>query len=137
LSLELSAGSGYRLSPDSGRIPTNVMAAPGIAIVPDVLRLEVGLLGDFADVSNARFDLQVRPMLLITAPAFPIYGRVIAGVTQLLHGPVAVAFGGAVGLRGGLDDGVAVFAEVGYVPRVDRDHIESVVEGRVGLMFGS
>ena len=137
LSLAGSIGSGYRASPNSGRINTNVMLAPGVSIINEVLRLEVGFVGDLADVEASRFDLQVRPMAVVQLPALPIYGRLIVGATNLIHGPRAFAFGAAAGLRLALGDTASVFAEVGYVPRaVSGGAFENIVEGRAGVGLG-
>lgn len=137
LSLALSVGTGYRASPNSGRINTNIMLAPGVSIIDDILRLEVGFVGDLADVEASEYDLQIRPMAVVQLPALPIYGRLIVGATNLVNGPRAFAFGAAAGIRLGLGDTASVFGEVGYVPRaVSGSAFENIVEGRAGVGLG-
>lgn len=136
LSLAASVGSGWELDPDSGRIATNLMLAPGFDVADDIVRFEGGLLADLPDVEDADFDVQLRPMVVLYLPPLPLYGRVVAGLTQVIQGPVAVAFGAAVGLRAAMGPGVAAFVEAGYIPRASGDDFENVLEGRIGILFG-
>ncbi|HET6346452.1 MAG TPA: hypothetical protein VFH51_16080 [Myxococcota bacterium] len=136
-SLSVSVGSGYSVEGDGSRIPTNLMVAPGFNLLGDnFLRFEVGFVADMPDVRNGNFDLQLRPMLVLTAPIIPVYGRLVGGVTQLVHGPVQTAFGGVVGIEAPCFSDSHIFAEAGYVPRATRDAFLSVFEGRLGLRFG-
>ncbi len=136
-SLAASAGSGYRLSPDAARIPTNVMLAPGFDVFDDLLRAEVGFVVDLADAQASRLDFQLRPMAVVTLPMLPFcYGRLVTGVTRIVHGPVAIALGAAVGVRAGLGDRVGVLVEAGWVPRASSEGLENVVEARLGVVLG-
>lgn len=130
-----SVGSGWRVNPDSGRVPTSLMLAPGIELMGSFLRFELGLAADLPDVSDSSFDITLRPMLVLQPLPF-LYGRLTAGATQLVHGPVAFAFGGALGLTGHVAHDVSLFAEAGFVPRVNGDSFTSVFEGRVGMGVG-
>ena len=78
----LSLGSGLTLESEVDRIPTNIMLAPGYEFL--ILRAELGVVADLGDVENADFDLQLRPMLVI-APPFPVYGRLIIAFVNLLE----------------------------------------------------
>ena len=134
-SVALSVGSGWQVDPGEGRVPTNLLIAPGLSIIGEkLLRLEVGFAADLPDVKDSEFDLQVRPMLVFQ-PLGPLYLRVVSGVTQVVQGPIGLAFGGAVGLNADISEHGGIFAEAGYIPRaVDEDFI-SVFEGRMGLSF--
>jgi hypothetical protein len=136
-SLSVSAGSGYVVDNGGGRIPTNIMVAPGFNLLGDnFLRFEVGFVADLPDVRQGNFDLQLRPMLVLTAPIIPIYGKLVGGVTQLVHGPLQTAFGGVVGIEAPCFADSHIFAEAGYIPRANHDAFLSVFEGRLGLRFG-
>ncbi len=134
LSLAVSAGTGYRTDP-SGRIATNVMVAPGFDLLGDFLRLEAGLVADLPDIAGSDFDLQLRPMAVLNLPVVPLYLRLVTGVTQLVNGPVAFAFGGAVGIDAAATDSTAVFVEAGFVPRAERGDFDTIFEGRLGARF--
>ena len=134
--LEGSLGSGVTLSPHAGdRVPTNLMLAAGYRL--SVFRLELGVVGNLADVKDARFDLDLRPMLTVKPPLLPVYGRVIAGVSGLLEGPTALTWGGALGARLGL--GAGAFLEAGVLSRrikVDDRHQDAWYgEGRFGIYW--
>lgn len=136
LTLAGSVGSGWRTSPDNGRIATNIMLAPGFTVVGNFVRFELGLAADLPDIEDQDFDLQVRPMLVLQPLPF-LYGRATLGVTQLVNGPIQVALGAALGLSASLSRSMNVFAEAGFVPRVGGDDdFMSIFEGRVGLGFG-
>jgi len=47
------------------------------------LRLQLGIVGDFADTSGSKTDLELRPMVTIVAPVLPIYGRAIFAIANL------------------------------------------------------
>jgi hypothetical protein len=132
-SLSMSAGSGYRLSPSAGRINTNIMVAPGFDLLGEFLRLEVGFVADLPDIRDTDFDVQLRPMAVLNLPVLPIYVRVVTGVTQLVQGPIAFAFGGAAGIDASVGESIALFAEAGFVPRADASRFHSVFEGRLGV----
>jgi hypothetical protein len=136
LVFEGSAGSGFTLSPHAGdRIPTNLMLAGGYSF--PVVRLELGVVGNLADVSHSKFDLDLRPMLMVKPPLFPLYARVIAGVSGLVEGPSAFTYGGALGVRLGL--GVGAFAEAGALAKRlkvnAKDKDVWFAEGRLGIYW--
>ncbi|MEK7704595.1 MAG: hypothetical protein AAB426_06510 [Myxococcota bacterium] len=136
LTLAGSVGSGWMTTPDSGRIATNIMLAPGFTVVGSFVRFELGLAADLPDIENEDFDVQVRPMLVVQPLPF-FYGRATLGVTQLVNGPIQVALGAALGLSASLSKTANVFAEAGFVPRVGGDDdFMSIFEGRVGIGFG-
>lgn len=150
--VEVSAGSGVQLSPSVERTPVNVMVAPGYGLA-GLLRLELGLVGNLGDVQNSKFDLELRPMVVISPPLFPLYLRAIFAVQNLVDGPTTLAYGGALGLSFGLA-GVGLFVEAGVLPRnakvavatglpvfgatgvATRDEFRWFLEGRAGLSFG-
>lgn len=141
--LELSAGSGFRWDPTpTERIPTNVMLAPGVSFA-GMLKLELGLVANLADVKGSDFDIDLRPMIVIAPPILPIYARGIFAVTNLTNGPQKIQYGGALGVAFGLF-GVGAFVEAGIVPRVvevptatggKRDVTHKIAEGRVGVYW--
>jgi hypothetical protein len=135
--VEASVGVPWRTNGDSERLPTNVMLAPGLQLGP--VAAQLGLAAGLGDVQDSDFELEVRPMLTIAPPLFPLYGRLILAVTNLLEGPRDVAYGGAVGLRFGAL-GARIFVEGGVLPRtVDAPGADDpflwVVEGRAGVGF--
>jgi hypothetical protein len=134
--LEGSVGKGARVSPSPvAQTQTNIMLAPGVTLLADILRLELGFLAELPDVKASKFDLQLRPMVVVAPPILPIYGRAIFAVTNLLEGKTTIAYGAAAGLKFGLGP-VGVFAEAGLLPRsVDvagTSKIHWVIEGRIG-----
>jgi hypothetical protein len=132
--VEGSVGKGVKVSPSPVKATqTNLMLAPGYTLL-DIVRLEVGLVGDLPDLQASKFDLQVRPMLVVAPPIFPLYGRAILAVTNIFHnnGPkTVIAYGAAAGLKFGLGP-VGVFAEAGVLPRSVASQISWVLEGRLG-----
>ncbi len=149
--LEGSVGSGAQLSSSVERTPVNVMLAPGWGFA-GLLKLELGLLGNLGDVQNSKFDLELRPMVVISPPFVPLYLRAIFAVQNLIDGPTTYAYGGALGLSFSLF-GAGVFVEAGVLPRnvkVDvvtnipvvgtaahatRDEFRWFAEGRVGAFY--
>ena len=149
--LEGSVGSGAQLSPSVERTPVNVMLAPGWGFA-GLLKLELGLLGNLGDVQNSKFDLELRPMVVISPPFVPLYLRATFAVQNLIDGPTTYAYGGALGFSFGLF-GAGVFVEAGVLPRsvkVDavtnvpvvgtavnatRDEVRWFAEGRVGAFY--
>lgn len=140
---ELSAGSGARIDPSpKERIPTNVMLASGFSFA-GMLKLELGLVGNLSDVKDSKFDLALRPMVVVSPPLFPLYARGIFAVNGLVEGPTRIAYGGALGLSFGLF-GIGVFLEAGYLPQ-DMDLVDAtgkkvktrvkLVEGRLGAYW--
>jgi hypothetical protein len=132
--LEGSLGKGYQFSKPRGATQTNLMIAPGVTFLADLLRLEVGFVGDLPDVKNSNFDLQIRPMFVLAPPILPIYGRAIFAVANVLHknGPnTIIAYGAAAGLKFGVGP-VGVFAEAGLLPRSISGSVYWAFEGRLG-----
>jgi len=132
--MEGSVGEGGRVSAPRGWEPTNVMVAPGYALL-GMLRLQLGLVGELADVKNSKFDLQLRPMVGFYPPIIPLYVRAIFAVESLLH-TSHVGVGGALGVKIGLPFiGLGLFAEAGLVSRFVDSKTQSVLEGRVGAFW--
>ena len=73
-------------------VPMGIMLIAALLVggLGEMLRLEVGIVGELSDVKNSEFDLQLRPMLVIDPPKFelkkmaPIRMRAVAGVTTLM-----------------------------------------------------
>src|SRR6266568_4208956 len=135
--LEGSVGSGAQLSPSVERTPVNVMLAPGWGFA-GLLKLELGLLGNLGDVQNSKFDLELRPMVVISPPIVPIYLRAIFAVQNLIEGPTTYAYGGALGLSFSLF-GAGVFVTnipvVGTAAHATRDEFRWFAEGRLGAFY--
>jgi hypothetical protein len=143
LVVELSAGSGFRWDPKpTERTPTNVMIAPGVSFA-GMLKLELGVVANLADVEGSDFDIDLRPMIVVAPPILPLYVRGIFAVTNLANGPQKIQYGGALGVAFGLF-GVGAFLEAGIVPRVvevptatggKRDVTYRLAEGRLGVYW--
>ena len=150
LHLELTLGSGLQVS-TSDRIPTTAGLAVGYGLT-DTLKLQVGGFAALGDVkstldnsSAGTFDMDVRGMVVVAPPLFPLYLRGIAGVANVLDGPKKVTYGGALGVGFGLF-GVGAFVEAGAMQRTYRvvAPVGSVsatkdgwqAEARVGLSIG-
>jgi len=139
--LEGSLGKGGQLNSPRGWEQLNLMVTPGYAL--SILRLQLGIVGDFADTSGSKTNLELRPMIAIVPPILPIYGRVIFAVHNLTGRSSSsgtgreFAYGAAGGLRFGLGP-IGVFAEVGVLPRYRNfaafagSKLAWVIEGRVG-----
>jgi hypothetical protein len=154
LLVEASLGQGYQAAPaPHGWERLNLEIAPGFAPSLPVLsmfRLQLGIVTDFGNKAGTKTDMELRPMLSIVPPIFPLYGRVIFVVSNLMESGGTkreIAYGGAVGMRIGLPSigiipSLGVFAEVGALPR-KRDFSNGtatgtdsklawVIEGRAG-----
>jgi hypothetical protein len=141
--IEGSVGSGFRYDPTpTERTPTNVMLAPGYSFA-GIVKLELGLVGNLGDVKGSKFDLDLRPMVVVSPPFFPLYARGIFAVTNLTNGPQKVQYGGALGMSFGAL-GFGGFLEAGLVPRVvevtdaagaKSDKTYWLAEGRVGVYW--
>ncbi len=154
--VDASLGKGYQTAPTPrGWEQLNLEIAPGYAPSLPVLsmfQLQLGIVTDFADKAGSKTNLELRPMISIVPPVFPLYGRVIFGVNNLFDrgGKREIVYGGALGLRIGIPGigfvpAFGVFAEAGLIPR-KRDFAETtaggaittdskfawIVEGRVG-----
>lgn len=132
LTAALSAGTGFDSNRD-GRAPTVLMVAPGLTLLGSLLRFELGFAFVLPDTS-ADSDLDIRPMLVLQPLPF-LYGRATFGAARVVN-DVHVEVGLALGLQAHIAPDVALFAEAGYVPQFDRNHFDSVLEGRVGIGFG-
>jgi len=148
---EASVGSGVRTGVgDTERIPTNIMATLGFGFT-DMLKLEVGAVANLADASasfstaSSSLDVDVRGMVVVSPPLFPLYFRGIAGATSLTAKPVKFTWGGAVGIGFGLF-GIGAFGEVGAMQKYYQvaDPVTTAVteqkgwqvEGRLGISIG-
>lgn len=140
--IELSVGSGVQLSPKPEvRIPTNVMLASGYSFF-QMLKLELGVVGNLGDVEGSKFNLSVRPMVVIAPPVFPLYLRAIFEVNGLVNGPTRIGYGGALGLSMGAF-GFGGFLEAGYIPTNigvstssgTKQEQANLLEGRLGVYW--
>jgi len=135
-----SFGQGLEASPRSGAArATSLMVAPGYG-VGEALRVELGLAGTVDAAKRGLFDFEVRPMLVVAPPGFPIYGRFVAAAVSLLHGPSAVGLGAALGVDTGPWSGVHFFFEGGVLPRrgvgpAGKQRLEWVAEGQAGIVY--
>ena len=150
LHFEGSVGSGVRAGIGSTeRIPTNLMATLGYGFT-DMLKLQVGALANLGDVSasysagGSKFDVDLRGMVVVSPPLFPLYLRGIVGVTSLKAKPAKFTWGGALGIGFGLF-GIGAFAEVGAMqhtykipdPTGTFEEKKGVqIEGRLGISIG-
>ncbi len=138
LLFEGSVGSGFTLSPHVGdRIPTNLMLTGGYSLA--IVKLELGVVGNLGDVAGSKFDVDLRPMVVVKPPLFPVYVRGILGVSGLVEGPSGVTYGAAVGARLGAL-GLGAFVEAGALARRmkvnDKDRDAWLAEGRIGFYWG-
>lgn len=144
--IEASVGSGFRYDPSpTARTPTNLMLAPGYSFA-GMVKLELGVVGNLGDVQGSKFDLDLRPMVVISPPVVPVYLRGIFAVTNLTasDGPRKVQYGGALGTSFGAL-GFGAFLEAGLVPRVvgivdpitgaKSDKTYWLAEGRLGVYW--
>jgi hypothetical protein len=113
------------------------MLAAGYSFA-SVLKLELGVVGNLADVKHSKFDLDLRPMIVLKPPVLPFYVRGILGVSGLVEGPAALNYGGALGVRLGAL-GVGAFLEAGAISRRvkidDRNKDSWVAEARLGVYW--
>ena len=124
--LEASVGKGAQVSSPRAWEQLNVMITPSYTLpVITMVRLQLGIVGNFADKSDTATNIELRPMIAIVPPVLPIYGRAIFAVHNLTNRSSSsgtkreFAYGAAGGLRYGLGP-IGVFAEIGVLPR-DRD----------------
>ena len=136
--LEGSIGSGFRWQPKpTERIPTNVELTLGYSF--PIVKIELGGVANFNDVKSSKFDVDLRPMLVVKPPAFPLYFRGILSYSNLVEGPKAFGYGGAIGSRFGPPIGLGVFLEAGAIAkRVKIGTVEKdtwFAEGRLGFYW--
>lgn len=135
---EGSVGSGLRWDPEpTERVPTTVMLAAGFSF--PVVKLELGALANLADVEDAKFDIDLRPMIVVKPPLFPLYFRGILSYGNLIEGPKTFGYGAALGVRIGPPIGVGAFLEAGALTKkVKVGDVENDVwfaEGRLGVYW--
>jgi hypothetical protein len=126
--IEGSVGRAAQVSPWESDQPTNIEIAPGIGI-GDLVKAELGFVVDWQN--GQRTNLRLRPMLVVSPPVIPLYGRLIVGYDKLFSSDRHFEFGGAVGVSIKLAV-LGVFAEVGYVPQNTDAGFQHFVEGRLG-----
>jgi hypothetical protein len=135
---EGSLGSGLRWDPEpTERVPTTVMLTAGYSF--PAVKLELGAVANLGDVEDADFDIDLRPMLVVSPPAFPLYFRAILSYDNLIEGPKSFGYGGAVGVRFGPPFGVGVFLEAGALTKKvqvgDAEEDTWYAEGRLGVYW--
>ncbi|HYG66969.1 MAG TPA: hypothetical protein VD838_04895 [Anaeromyxobacteraceae bacterium] len=137
--VEVSVGtSGSYAADELERDPTSIMVAPGVGLLP-MLSFHVGLLTRPNADRGDDVDIDVRPMLTIKPPLFPLYARGIVAIPTVIDGTKRIDAGGALGLKFGLF-GVSIFSEVAYLANVKEYgttavHPDWIVDGRIGLAF--
>lgn len=133
--LEFSIGAGGQVSPSRAYEATNLMVTPGIGILENILRFELGVVGSFAAAMQRdphSFDLELRPMIVISPPIIPLYLRAIFAGVDLFSPKRTIAYGGALGV-GISAFGLGIFAELGVLPRVFQSQFQWLLEGRAGV----
>jgi hypothetical protein len=146
--VEASLGQGYMASPkpqdgSSRWERLNLEIAPGYAPSLPVLsmfRLQLGIVTDFGNKAGTKTDMELRPMISVVPPIFPLYGRVIFVVNNLLERGGSkrdVQYGAAVGARIGLPSigiipSLGVFAEVGALPGKRDFPVADTTSGALG-----
>jgi hypothetical protein len=117
--LEASFGFGWFTPVEDFRFnyfrrPVSVMLAPGIGVAPVPVKAELGVLATMGDTFGTRFDLDLRPMLVVEPPRWPLYLRAMLDFRSMLYGPRRTGYGGALGHRFGVA-GVDTFLEGGFL----------------------
>jgi hypothetical protein len=148
---EFSLGSGYQLGLSSPeRIPTSLGVAVGYGLT-DMLKLELGAFANLGDVQNSidnanasTFDMDLRAMVVVAPPLFPLYLRGIVGQSNVLNGPTKITYGGALGVSFGLF-GIGGFVEAGAMQKTYSVTVPGAgtatqegwqAEGKVGIKIG-
>ena len=137
--VEASIGKGAQVSPDTQAEPLSIMIAPGVQLLSGILRLELGILNSLPDVENSQYNLEFRPMVVVSPPILPIYGRgILAGHQH--PGPRRRQARGGLRRRCRADvrsgPAIGVFGEVGALPRQPQRRALLIVEGRAGVYLG-
>jgi hypothetical protein len=130
-----SVGYGHEIHPLHGPQATNVMLTGGLGFIRDYIRLELGVLGAYGALrthDRERVNLEFRPMIRLTPPLVPLYGRMIFAGINPFDASRTVAYGWALGGYVPLGR-LAPFAELGALPRAVQGQFHWVLEGRVGL----
>ena len=132
--VEGSIGKGLQVSPsvDKNWGPTNFMIAPGLTI-GQMLRAELGVVMDLPN-NGIGTNLRLRPMLVVSPPIIPIYGRLIIGMANILKGPRSFEYGAALGV-GASFAGIGLFAEAGVIPQLVGSQNTTLLEGRAGAFL--
>lgn len=131
--IEGSVGKPYQVTEPSGFMPTNIMIAPGYEFL-EMIRIQLGLAAQLADVKNSQFAAQLRPSIGLFPPILPLFARATFAV-QNIGDDAKIATGISGGLKLSLL-GAGVFLEAGYLPTFADSKTYSVVEGRLGAYFG-
>ncbi len=131
--LEGSVGVPWQTSPNTVRQQLNLMVTPGYGFLDSLLRLELGLVANFADVHNSKFNVGLRPMVALHPPILPAYGKLIFDWNDIGNTSTA-SIGGAIGLSFGFGP-AALFVEGDYLPRSVASTNLNVLEARAGLSF--
>jgi hypothetical protein len=116
-----------------------------------MLRLQLGAFANLGDVqgsidnaSASNFYMDLRAMVVIAPPLFPIYLRGIVGETNVFNGSTKVTYGGALGLSFGLF-GIGGFVEAGATSRTYPVTVPGApaatttgwqAEGKIGIRIG-
>lgn len=132
-----SVGYGHEFHPQQAEQATNLMLTPGLTLLADMLRVELGILATYGAVAGGKpdnFDVELRPMLRAKIPLIPLYGRLIVAGVDLFSDERTVAYGGAAGVALSLF-GVGIFGEVGILPRHIADGFHWIAEGRLGASY--
>ncbi len=127
---EGSVGVPWQTSPNVYRQQLNLMVTPGYGLLDDMLRLEMGLVANFADVQNSKFNVGLRPMLALHPPILPLYGKLIFDWNDIGGSTSTASVGVAIGTSFGLGP-AALFLEGDYLSRSGNN----VLEARAGLSF--
>ena len=130
--IEASLGDGLATKPEIARTATNIMIAPGVGL-GEWLRVELGILASLADAQNKDFNMDIRPMVVVSPPLFPLYLRGIFAFTNLFNDSRSTSYGGALGTSFSLL-GLGIFAELGVLP-IKNPPGGVVIEGRAGAYF--
>jgi hypothetical protein len=130
-------GQGLQLSPRPvwAAQATSVAIAVGWSFA-EPFELQLALVPQVDALKAGEFDFEVRSILKVSPSGFPMFGKLIAGITQLASGPQRLALGGALGWQVHVG-GVLLFAEIAMLPRagLGRDgagKLQWIAEGRLG-----
>jgi hypothetical protein len=125
------------MSPTHDQQATNIMIAPGFGLL-GLLRAELGIVGLYGAAragDPSDLNLELRPMLVVSPPLLPVYGRVVLAAVNPFSSDRTLAYGGALGLGVSLA-GLGLFAELGVLPRSVASTMHWILEGRAGVGLG-